>query len=87
MFLYHKNWLSHHENGYLRDMDGIDGIDRPRVGRPSLGDQARKQISVRLAPDVYEALKTHADGGFGQELDRILREHYGIADPDGPQKA
>lgn len=67
-------------------MDGIDGIDRPRVGRPSLGDHVRKQISVRLAPDVYEALKTHADAGFGQELDRILREHYGISEPDETQQ-
>ena len=59
-------------------IDGIDGLDRPRVGRPPLGDQVRKQISVRLAPEVYEALKTNAGNGFGQELDKILRDYYGI---------
>jgi uncharacterized protein (DUF4415 family) len=53
-------------------------IEGPRVGRPPLGDQVRKQVSVRLAPEVYEALRAHAENGFGQELDRILREHYGI---------
>jgi uncharacterized protein (DUF4415 family) len=68
-------------------MDGIDGIDRPRVGRPPLDpEQVRKQVSVRLAPDVYEALKAHAENGFGQELDKILREHYGIAGLDEAQE-
>ncbi len=57
-------------------------FDKGRVGRPPLGDRARKQISVRLAPDVMDALKTHANASFGQELDRILREAYGLSEPD-----
>ncbi len=71
--------LLSYENGYPLGMDGyINPLDGPRVGRPPLGDQVRKQVSVRLAPDVFEALKAHAENGFGQELDKILREHYGI---------
>ena len=57
-------------------------FDKGRVGRPPLGDRARKQISVRLAPDVMDALKTHAGTSFGQELDRVLREAYGLSEPD-----
>ena len=65
-------------------MDG--SFEKGRVGRPPLGDQARKQISVRLAPDVMEALKTHTTASFGQELDRVLREAYGLSDPaTGPE--
>lgn len=59
----------------------MDGVERPKVGRPPLGDQVRKPVSVRLAPDVLEALKAHADNGFGQELDRVLRQHYGLDEP------
>lgn len=61
----------------------MDSFEKGRVGRPPLGDQARKQISVRLAPDVMDALKTHASASFGQELDRVLREAYGLTEP-GP---
>jgi predicted DNA binding CopG/RHH family protein len=45
---------------YSQALDEKYGIDRPRVGRPSLGALKARDIHLRIPPGILERLRTKA---------------------------
>lgn len=51
-----------------------------RVGRPPLGDAARRLIAIRLDPDVLERFRKEAKRrkmGYQTLINQVLAEHVG----------
>lgn len=59
--------------------DKAAGLVRPQ-GRPPLPDTVRKQpVSIRLSPDVLDALR-QSGRGWQSRADDMLREALGLVD-------
>ncbi len=51
-----------------------------RVGRPSLGDHARRLIAIRLDPEVLKRFRAEAKRrniGYQTLINRVLADHVG----------
>jgi uncharacterized protein (DUF4415 family) len=46
---------------YSKALDEKYGVDRPRVGRPSLGPLKAQDIHLRIPPGILERLRAKAD--------------------------
>ena len=46
---------------FSKALDEKYGVDRPRVGRPSLGPLKARDIHLRIPPGILERLRTKAD--------------------------
>lgn len=48
------------------------GGRRPGAGRPSMGDEKRQRLTVRLAADVLDYLRSHRESA-GAVIERAVR--------------
>ncbi len=57
-------------------------IEKPKTGRPRLGDKKKVKVSTNIPPELLKALEDDVKSGKGSSVSSIiyllLRKHYNI---------